>query len=311
MNATSVKRLMPADLAGRAAALSLVANFGLMLLKIVVGVVSSSVAVLSDGIDSAQDVIAAGIAFASVRIGARPPDLTHPYGHGRAETIAAWAQSMLIAGGGVFIVYRAIHRLFNPPDRIHADIGLIAMLIAAAVNLLVGQYATRVAKLTHSPAIASDARHLWTNVVQALCVMTGLALVSITGEFAFDAIVALVLGAYLLYTAGNILVGVLSDVLDGSLTEEEIDAVEQAIRAEQPVVPYHRLRTRRSGQSRHVDFHLILPPEMSVAEAHVIADRIERRIQALWDGTVVTSHIEPAGDPASYPAREGGVSEKL
>jgi divalent metal cation (Fe/Co/Zn/Cd) transporter len=144
-------------------------------------------------------------------------------------------------------------------------------------------------------------------------VITGLGLVAITGEVAFDSIVALALGGYLILTAGRILLSVLGDVLDESLNEEEVAAIEQAILAEKlSIGGYHRLRTRRSGQGRHVDFHLILPPEMTVAEAHVIADRIEKRIEGLWDGTVVvTSHIEPPDVPGSFPAREGDVAEKL
>lgn len=290
----ALRRLIPADLAARAAALSLVTNAAMMVMKISVGIISGSVAVLSDGIDSAQDMVAAGIAFASVRIGARPADLGHPYGHGRAETVAAAIQALFIAAGGIFIVFRATQRLLNPPDHIHADIGLIAMLINAAVNVAVGSYARRVARSTGSPAIASDARHLWTNVVQAVCVLLGLALVLVTGEVAFDSIVALALGAYLLWTAGSILWAAVGDVLDASLTEEEIGFVEDAILAEGNVIAgFHRLRTRRSGQNRHIDFHLILPPNLSVAEAHVITDRIEERIRARWAGAVITIHAEP------------------
>ena len=316
---TGLTSLWPRDLAGRAALLSLLANFGLMIMKLTIGVISGSVAVLSDGIDSAQDMVAAGIAFASVRIGARPADAEHPYGHGRAETIAATIQGLLIAGGGVFIVYRAGYRLLNPPDSIDAGIGLIAMVIAAAVSFTVGQYAARVAKQTGSPAIASDARHLMTNVVQAVCVLAGLGLVLATGKTAFDSLIALTLGLYLLWIAGSILWGSLADVLDASLTEEEIKAVEDAIMADEAAIRgYHRLRTRRSGQSRHIDFHLLFPASMTMGAAHEITDRIEHRVEALWPGTIVTIHMEPSDgrwrgpmddeDPSS--GREGEVPEK-
>jgi cation diffusion facilitator family transporter len=317
-NTHALSGIVPRDLAGRAAALSLVANFGLMIMKITVGLISGSVAVLSDGIDSAQDMIAAAIAFASVRLGARPADIEHPYGHGRAETVAAGIQGLLIAGGGVFIVYRAVYRLLEPPDHIDADIGLIAMLIAAGVNLGVGRYAARVAKQTGSPAIASDAKHLITNVVQAGAVLAGLGLVLATGETAFDSLVALALGCYLLWIAASILWSSLGDVLDVSLTEAEVKQVEQAILAERDAIHgFHRLRTRRSGQSRHVDFHLLLPPNMTMADAHLITDRIEDRIEALWPGTVVTIHMEPADgrwrgpmeDEAASRGREGEARE--
>ena len=304
-----LRQLIPSDLAARAALLSLLSNLAMMVLKLSVGLITGSVAVFSDGIDSAQDVVAASIALASVRFGARPPDLSHPYGHGRAETVAAGTQSLLIAGGGALILYRAVDRLVSPPDSIGTSLGLVAMVIAAAVNFLVVQYAGRVARVTGSPAIASDVRHLWTNIVQAGAVLLGLALVAATGEVAFDAIVALALGLYLAWTAASILRFAVGDVLDTSLTEEEVRFVEEAILAERDeIAGYHRLRTRRSGQSRHVDFHLILPPTLTVAEAHVITDRIEQRIRARWPEAVITIHSEPADGRFRGPLDVGAPS---
>jgi cation diffusion facilitator family transporter len=288
-----VEVALPRDPASRAAILSIYMNAALMVLKVVVGVAAGSVAVLSDGIDSGQDLIAALLAFVSVRIGARPADAGHPYGHGRAETVAAGFQGALIGIGGVFIVVSAVRRLLDPPNEVGYDVALVAMLIAAAANAALVQYTGRVARETGSPAMVSETRHLWTNVVQAGVVMAGLALVGITGEVAFDALLALVLGIYLLWTAGHIIWSVFGDVLDASLTREEIDQVREAIAAEGGH-SFHDLRTRRSGQSRHIDFHLTLPGDMTVEASHAIADRIEARIGTLWPRTVVTVHIEPA-----------------
>jgi cation diffusion facilitator family transporter len=284
---------LPRDPAGRAATLSIYMNAALMVLKVSVGLAAGSVAVLSDGIDSGQDLIAALIAFASVRIGARPADARHPFGHGRAETVAAGVQALLIGGGGLFIVASAVTRLLEPPDEIGYDIALVAMVIAAAANAALVQYTSRVARQTGSPAMMSETRHLWTNVVQAGAVIAGLALVGITGEVAFDALLALALGFYLLWIAGHILWSALGDVLDASLTDEEVAQIEQAISAE-GLHEFHELRTRRSGQSRQIDFHLTLPGTMTVEESHGIANRVEARICALWPQTIVTVHIEPA-----------------
>ena len=291
---TLALRLLPVDPASRAAALSVYTNVVLMLLKVSVGIVAGSVAVLSDGIDSGQDVIGASIALISVRFGSRPADEGHPYGHGRAETVAATIQAVLIGGGGVFIVAGAIYRLAEPPAEVGYDLGIVAMLIAACVNVALVQYTSRVARQTNSPAIASEARHLWTNVVQAVAVILGLLLVGITDEVAFDAIVALALGFYLLWTAGSILWVSLGEVLDKRLTSEEIEQIREAILSE-GVDGYHWLRTRRSGQVRHVEFHITLPGEMTVEESHSVTDRIEGRIQRLWPGTLVTIHVEPIG----------------
>jgi cation diffusion facilitator family transporter len=287
-------RAFPRDPAARAAVLAIYLNTALVVLKVGAGLLAGSVAVLSDGIDSAQDLLAAMIAFASVRIGARPPDAGHPYGHGRAETVAAGVQSLLIGGGGVFIVASAVRRLLDPPDEIGYDIALLAMLIAAGANIALVQYTGRVAKATGSPAMVSETRHLWTNVVQAGAVMLGLGLVAVTGEVAFDALVALALGVFLLWAAGSILWSALGDVLDASLTAEEIAMVRRAI-ADEDGYTIHQLRTRRSGQSRQIDFHLTLPGTMTVEESHGIADRLEAKVGGLWPHTVVTVHIEPDG----------------
>jgi cation diffusion facilitator family transporter len=138
-------------------------NVVLMVLKVGVGLVAGSVAVLSDGIDSGQDLVAALIALVSLRYGARPADEGHPYGHGRAETVAAAIQAVLIGGGGIFIVASSVYRLAEPPDEVSYDLGIVAMLIAAGVNIALVRYTSRVARETNSPAIASETRHLWTN----------------------------------------------------------------------------------------------------------------------------------------------------
>jgi cation diffusion facilitator family transporter len=185
-------------------------------------------------------------------------------------------------------------RLLDPPEEIGYDIAILAMVIAAGANAMLVQYTGRVARQTGSPAMMSETRHLWTNVVQACAVMAGLVLVGVTGEVVFDALLALALGVYLLWTAAHILWLSLSDVLDASLTPEEVATVRAAIAAE-GVQGFHELRTRRSGQSRHIDFHLTLPGQMTVEESHQIADRIEVRIGQMWPNTVVTVHVEPDG----------------
>ncbi|HXH22648.1 MAG TPA: cation diffusion facilitator family transporter [Dehalococcoidia bacterium] len=305
---------VPSDLASRAAVVSFLANSGLMALKLAAGIITGSVAVLSDGIDSAQDVIASAIAFLSVRFAMRPPDLSHPYGHGRAETLAAMIQSLLIGLGGVYITYRAITRIADPPASIGVDLGVGAMVITALVNLVVVRYVSYAARVTGSPAIESDARHLWTNVVQAAAILAGLGLVRLTGEVLFDPLTALGLALYLFWTAGHILWESLHDVMDVSLAEEDVRFVEDAImRHSDRIAGYHRLRTRRSGQRPYIDVHIIQPANMTVAEAHAIADSIEAEICARWPDACVTIQTEPADGrflgPMQSPESRGREGE--
>ncbi len=257
--------------------------------------ITGSVAVLSDGIDSGQDVFASAVAFGSVRFAMRPPDFAHPYGHGRAETLAAMFQSFLIAGGGVFIAYRAISRLLEPPQSIGVSLGLATMALTALVNLAVVQYVGRVARQTDSPAISSDARHLWTNVVQAVAIFAGLAVVALTGDVTFDALIALGLAGYLFWTAGRILWDSLHDILDASLDEDDVSFVHDVIlKHRDEIAGFHRLRTRRSGQRPYIDVHVVQPGSMTVAEAAKICDSIEEEICARWPDAIVTIQTEPA-----------------
>jgi cation diffusion facilitator family transporter len=293
MNAT-VRLHMPGDLASRAAVVSFVSNIGLMVLKLSAGLITGSVAVLSDGIDSGQDVFASAVSFASVRFAMRPPDLAHQYGHGRAETLAAMFQSLLIVGGGAYVAYRGVDRLLNPPDSIGADIGLATMAITAVVNLLVVRYVSAIARATSSPAIESDARHLWTNIVQAVAIFTGLVLVLVTGVVALDGVIAVLLAVYLFWTAGHILWESLHDILDVSLDEDDLAYVQSAIMKHRgQIAGFHRLRTRRSGQRPYIDVHVIQPPAMTVGEAAAVVDSIEAEIWARWPGAIVTIQTEP------------------
>jgi cation diffusion facilitator family transporter len=299
--ATVLARALPADPASRAATLSVLLNAVSAVLKLSVGVISGSVAVLSDGIDSLEDLVASGIALASVRYGARPPDAGHPYGHGRVETIAATIQAVLIGAGGVFIILSALRRITDPPESIETGLALIVMLLAAGANVALLQYTRRVARATNSPAIVSEARHLTANVVQAGAIILGLVVVYVTDDVRFDGAIALGLGLYLLWVAAGIILSAAGDVLDKSLSSGEVNALQRAIEASlAPSTGYHDLRTRRTGQVRHIDFHMAFPGDMTVEASHAIIDEVEARIQQMWPGSVVTVHAEPT--PEENPA---------
>ena len=299
---TIVSHVLPEDPASRAATLSVGLNAVSMVLKLTVGVMSGSVAVLSDGIDSLEDFIASGIALASVRYGARPPDAGHPYGHGRAETIAATIQAMLIGIGGVFILFNAVRRILDPPESIDTGVAIVVMLIAAGANLALVQYTGRIARETNSPAIASEARHLMTNVVQAGAVSLGLVIVLVTDEVVFDGVIAFGLGCYLLWIAGGILRLSMGDVLDASLDPAEVEELRRLIEETAGHrAAFHDLRTRRTGQVRHIDFHMTFPGAMTVVQSHAIIDEVESRIEAMWPGSVVTVHAEPDSEAPQNP----------
>ena len=294
------------DLASRAAALSFVSNLTLMVLKLAVGILTGSIAVLSDGIDSAEDAVASVFAFASIRLASQPADEEHPYGHGKAESIAAAAQALLIAGGGGFIMFSAVRRLIDREMEIDTGPGLIALAVTAVVNVAVVLYVSRAARLTGSVALKADTRHLWTNVAQAGAVILALSLVVLTGDTIFDPAVALLLAAYLFWTAGRVFSGALAEIMDVRLPDEEEQLIERCLneRRESGVRGYHHLRTRKAGRQRYVDFHLLVDPEQTVAAAHDLCDALEEAICGHLPGAVVTIHPEP--DDGRYRGPIGG-----
>jgi cation diffusion facilitator family transporter len=297
MAATTFNRLFAFrhDLASRAAALAFTSNLTLMFLKITVGVLTGSIAVLSDGIDSAQDAVASCFAFISIRVGSQPADEEHPYGHGKAESIAAAAQALLIAGGAGYIVYQAVNRLIDRDVEIHTGPALVALGITAAVNVGMALYVGRTARVTGSPALHADTRHLWTNVVQAAAVIFALVLVAVTGSVIFDPIVALGLAVFLLWTAAQVFTTALDEIMDVRLPAEEERIVEDCLREMRPsgVRGYHHLRTRKAGRHRYIDLHLLVDPEQSVGAGHAICDAVEEAICRCLPESTVTIHLEP------------------
>jgi cation diffusion facilitator family transporter len=282
------------DRASRAAVVPVISNAVLLVLKLVVGLITGSIAVLSDAVDSAEDIGASSFDLWSVRLSAKPADLEHPYGHGKAEGVAAAAEAILVGAGGLFIFYQALRRLVAGEAEIDVGLGIIAMAITAAVNLGVALYMSRAARATGSIALAAGTRHLLTNLAQATAVILALALVGLTGRREFDAVIALVLSGFLVFSAVRIGLAASYQIMDVRLPQREEDVIlETILRYGDDVRGFHKLRTRRSGRQRYVELHLIVDAGKSVREMHAICDRIERDITEALPGAEVTIHVEP------------------
>jgi cation diffusion facilitator family transporter len=286
--------LLSSDLASRAASLALLSNVCLLALKLAVGLITGSIAVLSDGLDSAEDAIASTFALWSVRMSAKPADEEHPYGHGKAEGIAAAGQALLIISGAGFIIFQAVRRLIVGQAEIGVGLGLGAMGVTALVNLGVLLYVARAAKQTESVALMAATRHLWTNIAQAAAVIIALVLVGATGRREFDPIVALLLAGYLIFAAWGIILGAAQQIMDVRLPPDEEEIIQESIlRYRGEVSGFHELRTRRSGRQRYVELHLTVDPKRSVEDVHAVCDRIEQDIETRLPGAEVTIHVEP------------------
>ncbi|MEW5947072.1 MAG: cation diffusion facilitator family transporter [bacterium] len=287
----------------RAAALSVASNTVLVVLKISVGVLGGSVAVLSEGLHSAIDLVASLIAFVSVSLSARPADKNHPYGHGKIENVSGTVEALLIIAAGAFVVHEAVGRLSSRPEITHLDAGIGLMVVSATVNAAVSRLLFRVARRHESPALEADAHHLSVDVYTSLGVLAGLTLVRFTGFLWLDSVVAVGVALLIFYIGFRVLKSSFLDLLDQSLPEEEQAKIQQIIdRHGGRFIEYHKLRTRKSGPTRYIDLHLVISEDEAIKDAHDFCHHIEQEIRDELGNASVTIHLEPGG---SGPKSQG------
>jgi cation diffusion facilitator family transporter len=281
----------------RAALLSIVSNTLLIALKLVAGVVTGSVAIITEAIHSSVDLVASCIAYFSVRQAEEPADASHRYGHEKFENIAAAAEGVLILVGSGVIVYAAVRSLIGGHELEALGFGIGVLAFSTMVNLLVSGWLSRRAAATQSPALEGDAAHLRTDAYTSLGVLIGLALVHWTGAEWLDPVVALAIAAAIVVTGLRIVARSWGVLVDEALPDDEQEMIRTAIEAfgGRGVVGYHQLRTRRAGARRYVDLHLQFAPGTSLEQAHGTAHALQDEIcRLLPSGADVLIHLEPA-----------------
>ena len=281
----------------RAALLSIVSNSILILLKVVAGAVTGSVAILTEAMHSAIDLVASLVAYFSVRKAEEPADAEHRYGHEKVENLAAAIEGMLILVGSGVIVFEAVRRLVDPSpvEKLGVGIGVIAFSMVA--NVVVSTYIYRRARATDSAALEGDAAHLRTDALTSGGVLVGLVLVEVTGATWLDPAVALAV-ALAIVVAGTRIVSRSTRVLvDEALPPDEMAAIRDEIMVFGPrgVAGFHKLRTRRAGARRYVDMHVQFRSGTTLEDAHSTAHALQDAISARLRGADVLIHIEPEG----------------
>lgn len=278
-----------------AARLSVFSNICLIAAKLSVGLAIGSVSVISEAVHSSVDLIAAVIALVAVRIAARPADRSHPYGHGKFENLSGTIESLLIFVGAGVIIYEAIQKVGHTGgDTSDAIWGVGVMALSATVNFWVARYIFRVGRETDSVALQADAAHLQTDVTTSIGVLVGLTLVWLSGWAWLDPVVALLVALLIIKSGWDILLQSVAGLLDASLPDSEEVTINRVIsNFTDRFINYHELRTRQSGPERHIDFHVVVPNTMSVAEAHLLCDSLEEALDRAVNGAIVQIHIEP------------------
>jgi cation diffusion facilitator family transporter len=277
----------------RAALVSVGSNTILVVLKLVVGILSGSVSIISEAIHSANDLLAAVIAFISVRISDRPADREHPYGHGKAESISGAVEALLILIAAIWIVVEAVKKIQHLEDVQHLGLGAAIMIISVIMNTIVARYLFRVARKEDSLALEADAQHLSTDVYTSLGVAAGLIVVWITDWHIIDPLVAIGVACLIGYIGVQLTLRAGRHLMDASLPASEIAEIEQILQRDEQVQSYHRLRTRKSGSQRDIDMHIVLRNDTSFLEAHQIADALEKRIRQRFGRARVVIHVDP------------------
>lgn len=278
----------------RAAAVSIASNFLLVLLKTMVGLSMGSISVISEAIHSGIDLLAAVIAFFSLRGAEKPADRRHPYGHGKLENVSGTVEAILIFVAALMIIYEAIQKLLGEPGLISLDLGIGAMLISVIANFFVSRFLYATARRTDSLALETDAKHLSTDIWTSAGVFVGLVIVKITGLTVLDPIIALLVALTIIKAAYEMTRKSVQGLLDIKLPDEEEEQVKGIITEHYGVlVGFHDLRTRKAGSERHLDLHLVLPQVSTVLEAHALCDHLEGEIMSRLPHSSVTIHIEP------------------
>jgi len=290
----------------RAAAVSIASNTSLVIGKLVVGALTGSVGIVAEALHSGIDLVAAVIAFFSVRIADRPPDRDHPYGHGKAEALSGAIEALLIVVAGAWIVYEAVHRLIHGGEVEMLGLAVGVMAISALVNTLVARYLLKVAREEDSLALEADGHHLATDVYTSLGVMAGLGLVWLTRWQPLDAIAALGVAIWIGAIGIKLTLSASKQLMDHCLPEQEVARIRRILDAEERIHSFHELRTRKAGSLCHVDVHITCSPDMMLKDAHQVADDLERRIKNVLASAQVVIHV----DVHDRDGIEGGPRER-
>ncbi len=274
------------------ARLSIISNTLLIILKLTVGLISGSVSIISEAIHSSMDLIAAIIAYISVKVSDNPPDSRHPYGHGKFENISGVIEALLIFVAAIWIIIEAMKKLLGEETELDSILlGSIVMMISAIVNFLVSRRLYKVAHETDSVALEADALHLKTDVYTSLGVAAGLALIMVTGIHWLDPVVAILVALFIIRESYHLLAKAFTPLIDTAWSEKEIEELELILTGMD--VNFHDLRTRKAGNYRFIDLHVEIPENVSVGNAHQYCDRIEDKLSASYQNLTVTIHVEP------------------
>lgn len=273
---------------------SIVVGLIVLALKVAAFWLTGSVALYSDALESIVNVAAAVAALVAIRLSAKPADRNHPYGHHKAEYFSAVIEGVLIIVAALSIARAAYFAIVEGHDPAFTAEGLAVNALASVINGVWAAVLIRQGRARRSPALVADGRHLVTDVVSSVGVLAGVALAAATGYVLLDPILALLVAANILWSGWQLVKSSVGGLMDEAVAPEDLEAIRTLISTHADgALEAHDLRTRRAGRVTFIDFHLVVPGELSVLDAHAICDRIEAALRAEVGEAVITIHVEP------------------
>jgi len=280
----------------RLAMWSIAVAFGVMALKLAAWHVTGSVALLSDAMESTVNVIAALVAYFAISYAQKPADADHPFGHTKAEYFSAVIEGVLIVVAALLIVREAAGALASPVMPDAPALGLGINMLAAALNGTWAFLLIKAGREHRSPALVADGRHLWSDVVTSLGVFVGLVAALVTGYAILDPLLAIAVAINILWEGWKVIASSVNGLMDRAVEPADEAAIRKAIADNAGgSVNVHDLRTRVAGRMIFIDFHLVVPADMTVAVSHEICDRMEAALHKVLPDSSIAIHVEPEG----------------
>ncbi|MBB4188396.1 cation diffusion facilitator family transporter [Sinorhizobium terangae] len=274
-------------------------SVGVMGLKMLAWWVTGSVALLSDGLESIVNVIAAVMAYVMIGYAAKPADATHPFGHHKAEYFSAVIEGVLIVVAALLILWEAVPEMMAPELLSAPALGLAINFAAGVINAIWAYVLIRAGTRHRSPALSADGHHILSDVVTSAGVLVGLLLAIATGYAILDPLLAVIVAGNILFQGWKVISRSVDGLMDRAVPAEEEEAIKQAIAANAGgSLGVHDLKTRQAGPAIFVDFHMVVPEAMPVGDAHDICDRVEDAIRVVHPGARIAIHVEPEGEKA-------------
>jgi len=285
----------------RYAWLSIAAALATILLKTAAYLLTGSVGLLSDAVESLVNLVGAVMALSMLTVASRPADEDHSYGHSKAEYFSSGVEGTLILIAALSIAVAAARRLLAPQPLEQVSVGLAVSVAASVINLVVAVVLLRAGKRHHSITLEANAQHLLTDVWTSAGVIVGVSAVAATGWLHLDPIVAMLVAANIVWTGTRIVRRSVLGLMDTALPVAELAAVKAALDSHlNDGIEYHALRTRQSGARRFVSLHVLVPGAWTVHRGHALLEDLEAKIRAVVPNVTVFTHLESLDDPASW-----------